>query len=305
MKKDAETQYILVTPAKNEERNLPRLIQSLVKQTIKPLVWLIVDDGSTDGTPNIIRTAQDEHTWIQSVRLEEHQRDLGKHYAYICNTGFNYAIKYCETRNIQYEYIGLVDSDMTLENDLFEKIIKEFERSPRLGLVSGTVYNSINNELIFESVREDILMGSPRLWRKECFEETGGGYLISYSADAVSNVLAKLKGWEVKRFEKIKAIQARKTSSAEGLWKGYVTNGKSAYFLNFHPLYVLLKGLKYSFKSPYYTGIAFLCGYFSSFIKRLDKMGNEEVRNYFYSQKHKEVIEYYKNKLRNKLTGGK
>ncbi len=121
----------------------------------------------------------------------------------------------------------------------------------------------------------------------------------------MSNLLAKLRGWEVKRFDEIKAIQARKTSSAEGLWKGYVINGISAYFINFHPLYVLIKGLNYSFKSPYYIGIAYLFGYFSSALRRMDKIDNEVVKDYFYHQKHKEVIEYYKNKLRNKLMGGK
>lgn len=298
MKKVTLSKYILVTPVKNEEKNLLRLIQSVTEQTIKPLVWFIMDDGSTDGTPNIVRKAQEEHSWIQSVRLGEQKRDLGKHYAYVCNTGFNHAIKYCEAHNIRYDYTGIVDADMILETEFFEKLIKEFEKNPKLGIGSGSGYD-INNKLIMET-RKDIPLGGIRLWRKECHEEIGE-YPLSYSADAVSNVLAKLRGWEVKRFDEIKAIQARKTSSAEGLWKGYVINGISAYFINFHPLYVLIKGLKYSFKSPYYIGIAYLYGYFSSALKRMDKIDNEEVKDYFYHQKHKEVIAYYKNKLRNKL----
>lgn len=303
MRKISLPQYVLATPAKNEEKNLPMLIQSILEQTIMPAIWVIVDDGSNDGTHGIIRAAQEEHGWIQSASVREHPRDIGRHYAQVCNEGFNFAIKYCEDHNTPYEYIGLVDSDMTLESDLFEKLIKEFEKNPRLGVASGTVYNNINNELIPEGAREDVLMGSPRLWRKKCFEETGGGYLISYSADAVSNVLAKLRGWEVKRFEKIRAIQARKTSSAEGLWKGYVINGVSAYFINFHPLYVLIKGIKYLFKNPYYIGIAYLYGYFSSVLRRRDKIDDEEVRDYFYRHKYKEVIRYHWTKFRNKVIG--
>ena len=305
MRKIALPQYVLATPAKNEEKNLPMLIQSILEQTIMPAIWVIVDDGSNDGTHGIIRAAQEEHGWIQSASVREHPRDIGRHYAQVCNEGFNFAIKYCEDHNTPYEYIGLVDSDMTLESDLFEKLIKEFEKNPRLGVASGTVYNNINNELIPEGAREDVLMGSPRLWRKKCFEETGGGYLISYSADAVSNVLAKLRGWEVKRFEKIRAIQARKTSSAEGLWKGYNVNGKSDYFRNYHPLFVISKGLKRLFKSPYYIGIAYLYGYLSGVLRRMDKIDNEEIKDYYYHQKHKEIIEYYKNKLRNKLKWGR
>ena len=298
---DKYLNYILVTPAKNEEKELPKLVQSIARQTVKPMVWVIVDDGSTDDTPNIIREAQEKYDWIKSVRLDEHPRDLGKRYAYVCNTGFDFAIEYCKAHgNIHYDYIGNIDADMVLETEFFEKLIKEFKKNPKLGIVSGSVYSNIRDELVLEEDREDLPMGSPRLWRKECFEETGG-YPIGYSADSISNVLAKLKGWELKRFGEIKAIQARKTSSAEGLWNGYKTHGISAYFRNYHPLFALTKGLKYSFESPYYIGIAYLYGYFSSVLRRMDKIDNEEVREYYYLYKHKEAMQYYKNKLRNKL----
>jgi len=290
--------YILVTPAKNEEVNLPKLIQSIGEQTIKPLVWVIIDDGSTDNTPNIIKKAKENYEWIQSFRLEEHPRDLSKHYAYVCNTGFDLAIKYCEENNLQYDYIGLLDADMILEREFYSKLMNEFERNPRLGIASGSVYYDINNKLIIETYREDLPPGGIRLWRRECFEETGRGFYIGYSPDAVSNVLAKLRGWETRRFEEIRAVQTRRTSSAEGLWNGYMVNGKSDYFRNYHPLFALAKGLKHLFKSPCYTGIAYLCGYFGSFLRRLDKMDNKEIRDYYYHQKFQEVIQHYKNKFR-------
>jgi glycosyltransferase involved in cell wall biosynthesis len=292
--------YILVTPAKTEEDNLPKLIQSVAEQTINPLVWVIVDDGSTDDTPGIIREAKEKYNWIQSVHLEEHPRDLSKHYAYVCNVGFDFAIKYCKANNLQYDYIGLLDADMILGSELFDKLIKEFKKNPKLGIASGSVYYEVNNKLIIQNDRDSLPLGGIRLWRRECFEETGG-YLLSYSTDAVSNVLAKLRGWETRRFEEIRAVQTRRTSSAEGLWKGYKYHGESAYFRNYHPLFVLAKGLKLSFESPYYIGIAYLYGYFSSVLRRMDKIDNNEVSDYYYYQKHKEVIEYYKNKLRSKL----
>ena len=289
--------YILVTPAKNEEKNLPGLIQSAMKQSIKPMVWVIVDDGSTDNTSDILNEAREKHDWIQVVQLKEHRRDLGKHYAYVCNVGFNFAIKHCEMHNLQYDYIGLLDADMILEPEFYSKLIGKFEENPELGIVSGSVYYDAGNKLIMENDREDLPLGGIRLWRKRCFEETGGFY-ISYSPDAVSNVLAKLRGWELKRFDEIKAIQTRRTSSAEGLWKGHKVQGKSDYFRKYHPLFALAKGLKYLGKSPYYIGIAYLNGFFGSFLQRLDKIDNEEIREYYYHKKFGEVIQYYKNKLR-------
>lgn len=294
-------QYILVTPAKDEEKNLPNLIQSVITQIFKPIVGVIVDDGSTDDTPNIIRKAQEKYEWIQSVQLEEHPRDIGKRYAHVCNTGFDFAIKYCKERNIKYGYIGIVDADIILEKEFFEKLIKEFEKNPKLGIASGSeyYYNS-NKELVLEKMRDELPMGCMRLWRKECFDEVGRGYPSSYFPDSVSNVIAKLKGWDLKIFKHIKAIQSRKTHSAEGLWKGYKVIGMSDYYRDYHPLFVVIKGLKYLYCRSPYLGIAYLYGYFISVIRRMEKIDNEEVRNY-YRHKHKEIIRYHRAKVRNKL----
>ena len=293
--------YILATPAKNEEKNLPKLIQSVVEQTIKPLVWVIVDDGSTDNTLNIIKRAREQYEWIQSIQLGTHKRDLSKHYAIVCNESFNFALKYCEIRHLEYDYIGLLDADMILEREFYSKLIREFEKNPRLGIASGSVYYDINGKLTIEKDRDDMPLGGIRLWRRECFEDTGAGFYIGYSPDAVSNVLAKLRGWETRRFDEIRAIQTRRTSSAEGLWKGYKYHGESAYFRNYHPLFALVKGIKYLLEKPHYIGIAYLYGYLSFFIKRAEKIENEEIRNYYFHQKYKEAMEYYMNKLRKKL----
>ena len=292
--------YILVTPAKNEEENLPKLVQSIAQQTLKPLIWVIIDDGSTDNTYNIIKEAQEEYNWIKGIQLEKYPRDLGKHYAYVCNRGFDFAIEYCKARNINYDYIGNIDADMIVKPEFFEELIRKAQKNPKLGIFSASVCSIIGHDLFLETNREDLPMGSPRLWKRECFEETGG-YPLSYSADSVSNVIAKLSGWELKIFSELKAIQTRRTGSAEGLWKGYMIYGISAYFRNYHPLFVLTKGLKYLCERPFYAAIAYLYGYFSSVLRRMDKIDNEEVRMYYYYQKHKEVIEYYKNKLRSKL----
>ena len=289
--------YILVTPSKDEEVNLPKLIQSVAGQTIKPLVWVIVDDGSTDNTPEILKKAKERYEWIQSIRLSVHLRDLSEHYTNICNTGFDFAIQYSKTNNYQYDYIGLLDADMILEQDFYSKTIEKFKKNPKLGIAGGSIYYDEGNKLISEDDRGDLPPGGIRLWRRECFEETGSGLYPGYSADAVSNVLAKLRGWETKSFTDLKVVQARKTSSAEGLWKGYKYHGESAYFRNYHPLFVLIKGLKNSFRKPFYIGIAYLYGYLSGAIKRIDKIDIKEVRDYYYYQKYKEVIVYYKNKL--------
>jgi glycosyltransferase involved in cell wall biosynthesis len=289
-------QYILITAAKNEEKSLPCLIESIANQSIRPKVWTIVDDGSTDSTSEIIREAVEKHDWIKSIQLGESIRS-SKSYAYACKTGFDFGIAYSKKSSIQYEYIGLMDADMIPSTKFFEELIEEFERNPKLGIASGGVYYN-GGTLTHEKGREDLPRGGMRLWRRKCFEETGG-YLLTSSPDSVANIKAKIKGWEIKQFKDIKAIQTRKTSTAEGFWKGYKAKGVSSYFVNLNPILALLRGIGYLFEKPYYIGLAYLWGYFGSFLRKQERIDDKEICEYYYKNKFQEVRQYYFNQLKN------
>ncbi|MDW7775648.1 MAG: glycosyltransferase [Methanosarcinales archaeon] len=293
MENNKSRSYIIVTPCKDEGENLPNLIQSMVEQKEKPSLWVIVDDGSTDGTPTIISNIQKKLDWVFNVTLEKRSRDIGKHYAYVCNIGFDFAIKKCKEHEIQYDYIGIVDADMKLENEFFNKLIDEFERNPRLGIASGVEYHYDNSsKLISEKMREDLPLGCMRLWIKKCFEDSGK-YFSSDFPDSISNVIAKQNGWETKNFNHIRAIQSRQTYSAEGLWKGYKIIGRSDYFRNYYPLYVFAKGLKYICKKPHYLGIAYWFGYMNSSLKRIEQIDNELIQKYYYQTQSQKFKEYF------------
>jgi glycosyltransferase involved in cell wall biosynthesis len=289
--------YILVTPCKNEEKSLPKLAESVVSQTIKPKIWVIVDDGSTDKTPDILKDLTSKHRWIQNIRLNEKPRDLGIHLAEVYRTGFSNATDYCMERNIHYSYIGSIDADIIIEADYFESLIREFEKSSNLGICSGHVGNIVNNKVIWSEFRKDLPSGGARLWRKECFVDTGG-YLRTCSPDSVSNVKAMIRGWDIRQFEDIKMISTRAYASAEGQWKGYKKIGANNYFIGYTPLHVLLKGIKMLYNSEGYSkngvGLAYISGYFSEYIKRKPRIDDSEVIDYF---KNKRL----KNNLRSKL----
>jgi hypothetical protein len=188
---------------------------------------------------------------------------------------------------------------MILENNFFEKIIDRFEKDPNLGIASGSAMYKDADKLVPEEGRENLPIGGLRVWRRECFLETGG-FPISYSPDSVSNVLAILRGWGTKKFNDIVGIQTRRTSSAEGLWKGYKTKGESDYYRDYHPLYAVLKCVKYSLTSPSYIGIAYMEGYVNGIIRIRKKLDIPEVRKY-YRNKHLEIGRYYAGKFRFKL----
>lgn len=317
-------QYILVTPCRNEEKNLPNLIQSIIAQTIRPALWVILDDGSTDNTGKIILEAERKYEWIRNIHLEEHKEYMGTHFAYVCSSGFEFGKDYCNEKRIPYEYIALVDADNILEERYFEKLIEEFENNPKLGIASGNdaqtdIENILNDLRVknpsitvmdhefwqlwgspfikIQSSREDLPMGSARMWRKECFEETGG-YLLVPLPDSVSNSMAKLKGWRTRRFMDIKVID-RPGLTKQGSWKGYKERGESYFFLGQSLSLTMLKALRYTFRRPYYIGISYFYGYIKLFILRKERVNERGIRYYYKHIRTRELRSYYKKKLKN------
>jgi len=290
--------YILTTPVKDEEENLPGLIKSIVEQTVRPHLWVIVDDGSTDNTPKIIKEAIKKHEWIKSISLEEGIRDRGPHLANVMKKGFDFAIKYCKKNGIVFDYVGNVDADVILEDSYFEKLLKKFENNPKLGIASGGLWLINGNQTIYMNNR--FPDGGDILYRKKCFEDCGGIPLTDLW-DSVLNVKAKLRGWEVKRFDDCKAFVMRGYCYADGLWKGYKKIGESSYVMNYNLFYVMVKGLKLLFEKPHYIGIAYLCGYLSSLILRKEQINDEEIKYYFRHIRPREIKQYYFDILKNKL----
>jgi len=284
---DPDRNYLVVTPAKDEEENLPRLMDSIANQSIKPALWVIVDDGSTDDTPRIITDATTSREWIRSIRLPPGERYWGFKYSTVCRKGFDQAMELAEEEGIPYSYISLVDADMVLEGDYFSKLLEKFETMPRLGIASGELYSRYKDRFILEKERHDIPSGGQRVWRRECFEECP--YTPSYSADSVSNVRAKLKGWEIRRFRDVRALQSRRTRGAEGFWKGWHYVGKSEHYRGCSPSFALLKGIKLLFSSPHYQGFAYWKGYFGSFLRREEKIPDKAVIDYYRHTRPQEI----------------
>lgn len=292
--------YIVVTPCKNEEKNLENLINSMVSQTVKPALWIIVDDGSTDNTPNIIQEALNKYQWIQSIQLTHGKRDRGLHLANIIRAGFDFGISYCAKEQIHYTYLSNIDSDIVLEPYYFELILTEFESDPLLGTASGGLYHYEAGEIVPENINDSEPPGACIVIRRKCFEQCGGIF-ISYAWESVLNAKVKLKDWKTKIFNDIKVVEVRDTNSAEGYWKGYIYKGECAHYLNFNPLHVLGKTIFYLFKKPHFIGFAYIYGYLYNYLSNKPQINDIDIKHYFRYIRSREIRLRYQHQLKNKL----
>jgi poly-beta-1,6-N-acetyl-D-glucosamine synthase len=186
----SQSDYVLVTPVRDEEKFIGQTIASVVAQTQRPREWVIVSDGSTDRTNEIVSAAAREHPWIKLLALPPRAgRDFA---AVVKNTELG-------VRSVlfsDYAYVGLLDSDVTFQSDYFEQLIARFAANPRLGLAGGVVIDVGTPRNRFPLNRHDI-PGAVQFFRRECFESLGGLIAIPEGGwDALTCAVARMRGFE-------------------------------------------------------------------------------------------------------------
>lgn len=285
--------YILVTPMYNESAYLRTLKETILNQTVKPVLWVIGDGNSTDNSYAMARDLFKEYDWVHVIRQKHFFTNGYSHHniSYNTNDGLEYARKFCADNNIEYGFVGNVDASLYLSKRCFELLKQEMEKDPSLAFtcvqqISQPVsIDEVNNQGPFKIYKG---LNNCRLYRKEFINEMGG-YPITYSPDSILKVKALNRGWKVKKVEKAFIIQQRRPGCKRGCWKGYQLFGKGMYNIGYHPLLLLLNALYTSFSYPYYTGLAVGYGYFKAFVQKDQKIDDDEIRDYFWNERLREI----------------
>jgi biofilm PGA synthesis N-glycosyltransferase PgaC len=266
--------YVIITPARNEEAFIEKTIESVIHQTILPLKWVIVDDGSTDETPEIVGRYLVHYPWIEMVRLSQ-GRDrsfAGKVQAF--NAGYE------RLDGLQYEVIGNLDGDLSFENDHLEFLIRKFSDNITLG-VAGSVWE----EEGFSSERDTFgghehVSGLCQLFRRQCWEEIGGYMpLPAGGEDWIAVTTARMIGWKTKSFREKRFIHHRPIGSAgHGVLSSSFSYGKQDYYLGGHPVWQLFRVAYQLTNRPYIIkGLALGLGYYSALLRRTPRPVSPEL----------------------------
>lgn len=239
----------MITPARNEEENIERLIRSMTAQTVPPLKWIIVSDGSTDRTDDIVKKYMAEDTWIELVRLPEHS---GRHFAAKVKS-FNAG--YAKVKQLGYEIIGNLDADLSFESDYFEYLLSKFEGDGHLG-VAGTPFVENGTHYDYRFTNIEHVSGACQLFRRKCFEEIGGYVPIKGGGiDWVAVTTARMRGWKTRTFTEKTCLHHRKMGTGNtSVLLTWFRQGKKDYFLGNHYLWEIFRTIYQMTKKPYIIG---------------------------------------------------
>lgn len=267
--------YVLITPARNEAAFIEKAIESVIRQTVLPLKWVIVNDGSTDSTGAIAERYSAKYGWIEVVNrpMRKERNFAAKVHAF--NAGRE------RLKGMNYEIIGNLDSDVILDNDHFEFLLERFREDPELG-VAGTVfseeggYSSASDS--FEG--QNHVSGQCQLFRRECFEDIGGYFANKAGGiDWIAVVSARMKGWRTRSFREKSFFHHRPLGTAErSPLSASFSYGRKDYFLGGHPLWELFRVSYRMTKPPYVVdGLALGFGYGSAAVQRLKRPISREL----------------------------
>jgi glycosyltransferase involved in cell wall biosynthesis len=256
--RDRPLTYVIITPARNEERFIGLTLESMIHQTLAPMRWVIVSDGSTDRTDDIVSPYLKRFDWIELVRLpEQRERSFAAKVQ-----GFNAG--YQRLSRLRFDVVGNLDADISFEPRYFEFLIGRLTKNPRLG-VAGTPFVEGGQQYDYRMTNIEHVSGACQLFRRACFDEIGGYVpLKGGGIDWVAVTTARMKGWQTRTFTEMTCTHHRPmgTASSKGRVRALFRHGQKDWALGSHPLWQVFRSAYQVTRRPYALGgAALLAGY--------------------------------------------
>ena len=270
--------YVLITPARNEGRFIAKTLDSVVAQTLLPERWVIVDDGSTDRTAEIVESYAKRHSWIELIQRPQRQDRsfAGKVHAF--NAGLE------RVRSLEFEVIGNLDADLSFEPDYLEFLMRKFSEDPKLG-VAGTPFTQDGD---YDTARdsfegENHVAGGCQLFRRQCFQEVGG-YIPNPAGgiDWIAVTTARMKGWKTRSFPEKRFHHYRTLGSADrSSVAASFSYGEKDYYLGGSPVWQLFRVAYRMTKRPIVIdGLVLLSGYCWAALRRIERPVSRELMRF-------------------------
>jgi glycosyltransferase involved in cell wall biosynthesis len=270
--------YVLITPARDEAKFIELTINSVVAQTVRPVKWVIVSDGSTDGMDELVSKYAAVYPWIELVRMPQRRERhfAGKAHAFMAGLA--------RVRELEYTVIGSLDGDISFDEDYFSFLLQQLDQDFTLGLV-GTPFKESSHQMYdYRFVSIEHVSGACQLFRRECFEQIGGYLPVKAGCiDHIAVIGARMKGWKTRTFTNKVCLHHRKMGTAEhSVLVARFKNGTKDYAIGNHPGWQVVRTLHQMTKRPFVIGgLMLVCGYIWAVICRVERPVLPELVSFY------------------------
>jgi len=259
----------------------------VASQTVRPVRYIIVNDGSKDATGKILDEAARKYDWIRVV----HRADRG-----FRRQGGGVIEAFYDGHKLvgdePWDFLVKLDGDLSFAPDYFEKCLAKFEQDTKLGIGGGTICVEGEGGLRVESKGDPAfhVRGATKIYRRECWDAIGG-LLREAGWDTLDEVKANMLGWRTYTFSDLRLVHHRETGQADGTWKNWVKNGRANYVVGYHPVFMFFKCARRIFERPVFVvSIGLFYGYLTGYLLRAPCIREPDVIRYLRRQQMRRLF---------------
>jgi hypothetical protein len=287
-----EHRLLIVTPVRNEAAHIERVARGLAAQTRRPERWLVVDDGSDDETPQILERLGAELDFMRVVSTPPAFTRAATDRLAVAAAprAFNYGLHTLDPRELSlFTHLGKLDGDVELFPDYFARVLAEFDRNPGLGIAGGVVLERHAGEWQATASAPEHVRGALMLYSRECFGAIGGVW-ERLGWDGIDEVMARMRGFDTRSFDRAQAYHHRHTGSADGRLRGHLRWGEAHWILHHGLPWTLLRAGKVAAIEPRgISGAAYLYGYGRAAARRVPRVDVEGYRRFVRAEQHRRI----------------
>ncbi len=279
--------YVVVTPVRDEERFIGDTLASMLSQTHKPLRWVIVDDGSTDRTPEILRAGTAGLNWVTVVSTNSKRRHLGSAEVLAFERGLHEIAP-----ELPYAYVVKLDGDLRLPIDYFQRLLTRMSMRERCGIASGVYCEDTGSGWLPVRMPPYHAAGASKTVRRECFEAIGG-FVARKGWDTVDEIRAGLLGWETGHFDDIRFEHLKPEGLAMGALRTHRFHGEIYYQTGGGAVFLLAKVVhRMAHGRPVLLGgLAMLWGYLAPRLARQPRLVSAEEARHYRSMLNRRLVQ--------------
>jgi biofilm PGA synthesis N-glycosyltransferase PgaC len=279
-----KVKYCVITPVRDEEQYILGTIDAVLNQSVRPVEWIIVDDGSTDATGAIIDRYAQKYSWIRAL----HRENRGYRSTGGGVEAFLDAYSLLQSRD--WGYLVNLDGDLIFAPDYFERCFEYFHKTPNLGIGGGTIYAKVRHHLHMEKAPAFHVRGATKIYRRECWEKLGGLF-CGLGWDTVDEVKANQLGWTTRTFPDLRLVHQRASGAVWGGWGHAVNDGEADYIVGYHPLFFWLKCARHIFKAPYlFRSLGIAYGFLRGLVRGTPRVGDQALVAYLRNQQMRRLV---------------
>jgi poly-beta-1,6-N-acetyl-D-glucosamine synthase len=255
-----QERVLIISAVRNEAAHIELLVAAMAAQTRQPDEWIVVDDGSTDGTRELLDRAASSLAFMRVLGAPTLDIGLGADRLVHASEAraFNHGLRFAAG----FTHVGKLDGDVELPPDYYERVLLEFRQDQELGIAGGVLAErsptgwKVRDDSYLQHVR-----GALKLYSRECFEAIGG-IRPMLGWDGIDEVLARLHGYRTRSFRAIVARHHRAVGSAQGRLRGHARLGRCMYIEGYPAAWIAARSIKVALSAPrVVSGLAYAAGY--------------------------------------------